>query len=427
MTREEMQTEAREAAITALTADSRASLIMGTGTGKSKTVLDIIKHFNPSKITWLTNSEELRDRTAPDEYIKWDCEYLLDRTTFMCYQTAYTLVGQDLGFVVADEFDFSITEEYIKVYNANTIDKLLGVTASYRENQLEALTSIAPIVYTFSTQDAQDAGILNKTKYVFVEYMLSTAKDIRMEVGNKNWMTSEQEQYDYLERQYTSALISYLSAKALVDAWYNTIFPEGDIRIMLSDKTNKLKKLKWINNQRFSFLMKLNSSRTVARALLNRIHTQKPKDKVIVFASYTDQIDKLCTHTYHAKNKGTKKDPNPNITLLNEGTINELGVCQSINRGANLVGLNHAVLVDYDGSHVKGQQRIGRLCRLLASDEATIWILRPFYMKKVKVKKEDGTFVFETRRTATRAIAWSETMLADFRVDDNNSRTIKYA
>jgi superfamily II DNA or RNA helicase len=426
MTREEMQQQAVEAAIVALEQCGRTSLLMGTGSGKTKTTLDILKHFNPSKITWLTNSEQLRDITAPSEFLKWDMEYLMERTTFMCYQTAYKLEGVDLGFVIADEADYSLTDEYSKVYVNNNIDKLLMVTASIRDEQRALLDELAPTVFSFSTQEAQDAGILNKTRYVFVEYMLDTTKNVDMEVGGKKWKTSEQEQYDYLERQYTSALITYLSIKKRVDDWYAALFPSGDVRMLLSQKTAASRKLKWINNNRFSFLMKLKSSIFVTKKILNKIYYENDTNKALVFSTYTEELEKVCKYTYHSKNKGNKKEPNPNIDLLNKGDIRVLGVCQAINRGANLVGVNHAVLKDYDGSHVKGQQRIGRMCRLLAQDEATIWILRPYFMKKIKVKTGEDTFITEVRRTPTRAIAWSDKMLADFRLDDSNSSTINY-
>lgn len=423
LTREEMQEEAKLKAIESLDLVSSAALLMGTGSGKSKTVIDILKHYNPDKITWLTNSTKLRDEDTPAEFVKWDAEYLMEKTNFICYHSAYKLEGEDLGFVVCDEGDVSLTEKYSLVYENNDRDKLLFVSATTRDDQKEMLAKLAPVVYSIGTQDAQDAGILNKTKFIFVDYMLDTRRNIRMETKTKSWMTSEQDNYDYLERQYTRALIEFLEKKRLVDDWYRSPDLNSSVSPLMAAKQKAYTKMNWVNSKRFNFLCKLNSSKAITKRLLTKIYANEA-NKTIVFSNFTEEIDKICKYTYHSKNKGTKANPNLTLEKFNSGEIRVAGVCSIINRGANMTGLNHGIFESYDGSNTKGQQKIGRFCRLLADNEATIYILRPYYTKKYKVRDEEGHDRIEVRRASTRAVAWSESMLSDFRLDENNSKTI---
>ncbi|MCK5318532.1 MAG: hypothetical protein KAJ55_11475, partial [Anaerolineales bacterium] len=61
---------------------------------------------------------------------------------------------------------------------------------------------------------------------------------------------------------------------------------------------------------------------------------------------------------------------------FNTGRVNELGSCNSLTLGLNLVGATHAVMESYIGSATKSKQKKGRLDRLATDEHADMWIIR---------------------------------------------------
>lgn len=415
-----IQESMKLAAITSINSVGKAAWVASVGIGKSYTTLQVLSHYNPPKITWLTNSEQLRDVDAPAEYFKWGMDHLYERTTFMCYQSACKLSGEDLGFVVCDEFDYAITEVYVQAITNNIYDKGLFITGTITEEKRWGLEELEiPLVYEISNQEAQDLAILNRVNFVMVELDLSTTKNRKKVTKYKSWMTSEVEEMQYIENQYIKALIPFLEVKKTIDDHYSRgiPFPQGENYDSLKRKKAQLKKsLDWVNSQRYMFLRSLDTTVEVSKKILLK-HWSNPNDKMIVFSGLTDQIDRICNFTYHSKNsKG-----NTSIEDFNKGNLRVLGVCSALDRGKNMVGLNVGVFESYDSSATKLTQRIGRMSRLDADQEATVYFLLPYYQKKV-VNKTTG--LVELKRVPTRAVSWLESALVNYRVDNTNSRTI---
>ena len=420
--RNELQEEITSTAITALETNHRATIKVGTGVGKGKIMLDVLAHFNPDKITWLVDSQDGRDRTDPEEFIKWGYEYLLEKTTFACYDTARTWKGKDLGFLIGNEADYSMTDVRKGVYLNNKADKIFLATATISEEKQELFDLIAPVVYELTTQDAQDMGILNKTKFIFIDYLLSEEKNVLMKTKTKQWYTSEQEQYTYWDNQWTANLIAYLGYKKRIEDHYanpNNVGYWPEYAGLKSKRNAAAAKMKYARNQRANILYNLTTSREIAKGKIREILDIDSNNKVIVFSNFTTQIDAICKYTHHSNNNHPEY-----LDKLDNGDIRCVGVVGKINRGKNLKGVNHFVFIDYDGSATKGSQRTGRATRLNKDDEATLWILRPYFKKKVKVKTEEG-IKEEVKIYPTRAVGWAESMLSDFSINESNSEIIK--
>lgn len=416
-----LQKEIVESCITSLTQVGRAAVIASVGIGKSKMTLDILAHFNPDEIIWLTSNEVLRDVDTPLEFMKWGYEYLLDKTEIMCVQTAYKIKGRHFKFLVLDEGDAVLTDKYIEAVSNNTFDYILVVTGTITQEKKDVLDSLSiPIVYEISNQEAQDLNILNKIKFVFVEYMLSTEKTYVKKTKYKEWKTSENEEMQYIEGQYMKVLLPFLAVKKTIDDYYSKgiPFPEGENYTSLKAKKDTLKRsLDWVNSQRYRFLQSLDSSVDLSKRIILK-HLKTDGDKVIVFGGLTEQVERVCLHTYHSKNK----KGNTSIEDFNSGKIRLMGVCSALDRGKNMSGLNIGIFKDFDSSSTKAGQRLGRFARLAVDQEATVYFLVPYYMKRVWNKEKS---VYEMRRTPTRASAWLESALVNYRVDEYNSTTIR--
>ncbi len=93
-----------------------------------------------------------------------------------------------------------------------------------------------------------------------------------------------------------------------------------------------------------------------------------------------------------------------------------MGVCDKINRGVNIDGLNTAVFESFYGSDTQAMQRLGRLMRLKPGETATAYVLLPYYMKTAK---HDGVEVYEM--APTQQVTWANKM---FRSTDIKSSAV---
>jgi superfamily II DNA or RNA helicase len=148
---------------------------------------------------------------------------------------------------------------------------------------------------------------------------------------------------------------------------------------------------------------------------------KKDKSKVLVFSKLTKQIDQICEHTYHSKNK----TGNQNIARLNMGEIRVLGVCDALNRGANLIGVDHIIEESYHSSETDFQQRHGRGVRLPINETLHFIILIPW----TEVREEETTNGVKRlvwKKKPTQAAKWVENMSQRFDLGEVVTIDMKY-
>lgn len=405
-TREEVQSEALSSWISN---DCNGALILGTGVGKTKIAIDGIKHHNKDAryedgkyspiILWLTNSERLRDVDTINDFIEWDAKDLLPIMQFECIQTAYKWKDQAFDLVIADEGDFMLTPEYFKFFTNNSFTNLLFLTATVDKNKQEMLDSICKTVYKYTTTEAQEAGILNKSVITIAKFNLDNVdKYVKSKgKGGKTFLQTENEAYEYLEKRCVLELLNLNNAKKECES---EMLMSGVISPQASTTySNSVARHKFWTTKRANFLWSLKSSRKAAKELLKQslLGEGNKSNKALVFCKRTEQAELICKHTYHSKNK----ESSTALEDLNEGKINAVAVCNAVNRGVNLVGLTHIVKESYDGSATAFQQQHGRGTRLSPTDTMKLFILVPYYYSK-------------GARKPTQAAKWAKSMTEDF-------------
>lgn len=404
------------------------AILKGTGVGKTKDGIVICRYFRDLigpdvKILWLTNSTKLKTEDTPEDFEKWGEKELWDECiTAECYQSAYKWVDTTWDLVVGDEFDFCLTPEYFKFFTNNTYTNLLGLTATVDRDKMPYLLEVATVCFKYSTQQAQADGVLNQSNFVLVEFELERVqKTIKVEytkAGQKlHFMQTENEAYDYLDKQYLKAIRD--KNKLERDMFKASVLGH--------DVTEFEKKIKWktfsINqlvSRRKEFLWSLNSAKTVVHKILKKtlLGSGNEQNKALVFSTRTAQANKLCKSAYHG---GKGNDPEA-INKLNRGEIRAAAVVKAVNRGANLVGVNHIIKESYEGSSTDFQQQHGRGTRLEVNEFLTFWILKPYFYKSVPKKGKDGKVTIEKQRKPTQAVAWSIEMVKGF--DLSNAKRI---
>ena len=387
-----------------LESNRKNTLVISTGVGKTKIAIDILKEVKPASVLLLTNSTQLRDINWNDEFTKWG--YDSSNVVSECYQTVFRWEGRTFDFVIGDEIDF-IADQYIKFFHNNTCKNILGLTGFVTEEKRELINTIAPIIYETNVEDLQESNILNKTEFVFIEYPMSTEKNIerKLKTGGRFYV-SENDEYKYWDKVFQQSMI----VKTQIEKKYKMLHQSYEDK-----KDHQAAHWKFISaaSKRKKILHKLQSTVQVTKNLIAHIHS-KPNNKILIFNTLTEIAD-LLPNPYHGKSDVEDKG----IEKLNLGEINTLSSVKKIVRGTNLVKVNYLIRATFDGSEVDFFQSHGRLMRLAIDKIATYIILIPLYEDLVKI--ENGTF--KKMLLYTQAEKWKQKMLTSF--DLKNPKIIR--
>jgi len=377
------------------------SFIAGTGFGKSKVIMDILDPFKKAlgyeKILILVDNEKLRDYSWEEEFLKWGrkatYEYVVEMNTYQtCYKWGKSL---DNYLIICDEVDFALTPEYSKFFETYKSNNILAMTGYVTPSKEELLTKYVPPVFNYSQAQAQEDSVLNGTNIVFVKFDLSKMKNIEVKYakGSKKFDTSENEAYNYWDKQLYKRIDEeeMSNAEALLTGNWKPYYKAKALRERAASK-------------RAETLYDAQSVVDVAIRYRNKI-LEKDNSKVVLFTTRTGIADKLSDNSYH--NKNSDKVNEARFQDFNNGKERELSLVDKINRGVNIKGLDHAIFVHFNGSDTKLRQRIGRLLRLKPEDFATIYVLLPYFAKKSTL---GGVVSFVQSRTA--AVNWAEKMFA---------------
>lgn len=306
-------------------------LQIGTGLGKSKILVEVIKALRPINCLYLCDSTLNRDETFKDELVKWGAGEWTELIDFQCYQTAYKYEERHYDLVICDEADFALTPEYAKFFKNNSWDHIVMCSGSLEADKKKMLKGIAPIVYTCDIKEMEESGAVNKANYFLVNYKLSVPE-------NKTYLD------------------------------FNASFA----RMLNGESTNT-----WALNQlkirRKQFMSKLDSSYQVANKLVKEIKHDYPGEKILIFTGLTEQADKF-KYSYHGKN-----DKENNLKKFHEGEIDEMAVVSKINRGKNIDGIRHTILESVPSSNTKAIQQTGRGRRLDTDEYGNTYFLVPYY------------------------------------------------
>jgi superfamily II DNA or RNA helicase len=318
-----------------------ASLLITVGGGKGKIMIDLalelLQKYKIKKILYVCDNTRLRDSKElgfPEQVEKWGSEELNKIIQFECYQTAYKFKDQQYDLLLADEADFAMTPEYCKVFFNNKFRFKLLVTGTLSTSKKKLLTSIAPIVYKFTTIDAEEREVVNKTKYFIYNFKMTD---------------TESEEYMKWNVRIAKAMASEANPQ----------------------------RINYLLGQRKELLYALDSSYSAVRRVMSWLWGRNKQTRLVIFCERTAQADRVCNHSYHGGNE--KED---NLSKFQNQEISGLAVVGKIKRGVNLKNANTAIFKDLSGrSTTEFEQRNGRMKRLKTSEVAMVIFLCPWYKK----------------------------------------------
>ena len=331
MNREEIQAEALKATV----GKQRASVVLGTGVGKTLVGLKHMELNTTSLMrTLVVAPKKSIFQSWKDDAETFNMQEQLSRITFTTYLSLNKHNPADFDAVYLDEVHSLLDSHrgFLQLYKG----KILGLTGTppkYKDSEKGKLVQeFCPVVYTFKADDAIENGILNDYQIIVHELSLDTNKNYPVLMKTKSFITSESQNYNYWGQRLETG--------------------SGPVHIL--------------RVMRMKALMEYPSKEKYTKKLLNSINT-----KCIVFANTQDQADRLCTYSYHSNNPESED----NLQQFKDGNINELSTVMQLNEGVNIPNLRQGIIMHAYGNERKASQRIGRLLRLNPDEKAIVHIL----------------------------------------------------
>lgn len=271
-----------------------------------------------------------------DEADKWNLTYLKEHITLTTYRSMTKFNVNDYDAVYLDECH-SLTEKH-DFWLSHFSGWIIGLTgtAPNRKSSIKQklVNKHCPIMYEYITDDAVEDKILNDYRIIVHLLSLDARNNILVERGKKRWYSSEVKDYGYWTKRLATA------------------------------STPKEKQI--VSVMRMKAMQKYASKEEYAKQLLDETN-----EKCLLFANEQKQADKLCTHSYHSKNKKSEE----NMKLFKTGKIKKLSCVLQLSEGVNIPGLKEGIIMHAYGNNRKSAQRIGRLLRLNPDDIATAHVL----------------------------------------------------
>ena len=331
MNREEIQAESLKTTV----GKNRCSVVLGTGVGKTLVGLKHMELNTTSLMrTLVVAPKKSIFQSWKDDAETFNMQEQLNRITFTTYLSLNKHNPCDFDAVYLDEAHSLLDSHrgFLQLYKG----KILGLTGTppkYRDSEKGKLVQeFCPVVYTFQADDAIENGILNNYQIIVHKLYLSKDKNYYAGAGGRSYMTSEEANYNY---------------------WSRRIDIGGGNMHML--RVMRMKALK-----------EYPTKEKYAKLLFDNINS-----KCLLFANTQEQADKLCSHSYHSKNKSSEE----NLQLFKEGKIRKLSAVDQLSEGVNIPNLRQAIVMHSYGNERKFNQKLGRLLRLNPTETAIIHIL----------------------------------------------------
>lgn len=345
--------------------DYNGIFLLPTGLGKSWVMIEALKRLvslhNYKKIWYLCNSTALRDVDFVNELKQWDAEYLIPLINRMCYQKAHKIEGEDVDVVLADEFDYSLTDVYSQVYTKNNFKHKVLTTAFIAEDKLPLIKNIAKVVYSSSLLEIENKNVLNKSSYNFV-----------------NFLMTQDETATY--KRYGQTLKELINRKQELSFKIINQIDESKQSSYHRDLNYIKYKIESTTLARKRFLNALTSSADICRKLMKEIYLSDKDCKILTFCELTMQADRVSKYSYHGN------DNKENLQKFRDGVIQSLSVCGKVNRGVNISNIRYIIFESSNGSKTQMTQRLGRGKRLKQDEMLNVYFLIPCYYEGGKIK-----------------------------------------
>lgn len=336
MTNEE-KSKIQKEIVDSVSSEDSGRLLLAPRSGKTKVGIDIIKRDKPKSILWVTKEAKLAKEDIPKEFKTWKATRYLSKLQTSTWASLHKVEGI-FDLIILDE-DQHITERNsVNLFNGKLKGRIISMTGTptktWKKNRLYQKLKLEPL-YKITITEAVDIGLLSNYSINVVSVDLS--KELNIKAGNKikNWMTSEEKQYQYV------------SSRA-----------EESIRLYRKDAGFKIR-------NRMHFIHNSPSKYKVAEYLMKNL-----KGRKLIFCPNIVMAEHLSKYTFHSK---TTDDDYKKFV---KGEVDEISMVNSGGTGHTYKAIDHLILMQAD-SDKNGltSQKISRTLLQQLDYKATVWIV----------------------------------------------------
>lgn len=306
--------------------------------GKSRIAIELIKANKPQSILWVTPLAELAEKDIPKEFETWKAKKYLSKLSTSTWSSLNKMKGH-YTVIILDEEQYATENNLSSLFNGSlSCDYIISMTGTETKHEVkqELYKKLGlDTIYEMDINDAVDAGILSNYEIKVVEVSMSSEKNIKAGTVEKPFLTSEDKQYEYLDKMFKQSMYQ------------------------------KRKDLPFRMLKRMRAVYDSPTKENVAKWLQENLTGRK-----LIFCSGSGQAERLCEFTYHNKTDGT------NFRKFIAGEIDEIAMVNKGGTGATYKALDHLILIQADSD--KNGLTSQKICRTLLHQEgykATIWII----------------------------------------------------
>ena len=367
-------------------AGCNGTLEYATGVGKSRCgVLAagwLVKSKPDASILILTSTQTIRDQAWIAEFKKWGAYHIFeDNVECVCIQTAYKYEGRHYNLIIADEvhnyLGFEEGSKYFRVFENNTYDKLLCLSASIDVDLLPKLNTIAPICDSIDTNKAVELGLVSP--FQIYNVMVNLSEDERAAYHKCD--VEFNKTFSVFKHDLT-VMFECLKSHTYFTKHLMNVF--GGYTLSPAEKSEIMHKYKSYPNrcsnamkERKSILYEANEKLDAIEHISNLINTRKG----VIFSQtskFADRVGEvlgdICV-VEHSKIRPPKKRLENIKKFQDDRTrVRRISAVKSLNEGANLKGTSFIIIASGTSKLKDTIQRIGRSVRF--EDGKTALIIR---------------------------------------------------
>lgn len=329
-----------------------------TGSGKTRIAIIAIKSFLS------TNSNKNIKVIVPTEHLKiqWISElsqYFLNNYVKVEIINTAIKTSEVVDLLVLDEAHRYAAETFIEVFNKKNPRMVLGLSATFSrlDGRHKLLERYCPVIDTVTIREAIDKGWVSN----YVEYKVNIEVD-------------DIEEYKEASREFSSMFSMF----------------NYDFQLAMSCVTNVVKRrtyakkmgiphgemdgitFSWLRSMKARKAFVLNHPKKIE--ITRKILDARPFSKAITFSGTIKQAEKIgIGHVLHSGK--TKKKNRLTMEEFNQLPSGVLNTSKKLDEGADIQGLNLAIILSNSSSKTQKTQRIGRAIRFEEGKKAEIFTL----------------------------------------------------
>lgn len=393
-----------------------------TGVGKTRigtiAAAEFIKR-NPSETSLIVvPTENLRDNEWTNSFIKWGYGSQIESVTIECIQTAYKRTGSHFNTLVVDEVHSTLGSNYKALFENNTFDRILCLTATLdNEEHKSFLESLAPVIWITDKKRALELNLVSPCIIYNLAVPLTEDELINYKVADNGYRYYENalggSRKAFSESSYIlklsknmNNLVYYNPENRIIDKQLinNVTIKQTDCRL-LNDSEIKLLKDKTKNAANYWRYMR--ERRSICQNSYNKILACKQlvdkfsDRKTIIFSDTTeianqikDLIGDKCLR-FHSKLTETEK--RESLLSFSNGDKPIISAVKALDEGMDVPDCSLGISNSGDSTKRRNLQRNGRISRYVDGKVA-------IFVNLYNADTQDFKWVF--KRTQEQSPKW---------------------